>query len=240
MASPQRPLPKQPRRDNPPVLETFETGRARREISSGWRFGFWWVWILIIAGIWYVGFGWGTSGGWIWGHRQAVQTADDTALAGPGVAILDANNKLPFVGQGFQIQNVPVERDAGPRSYWIGSQFNSVPMLVVNASNMANPRGSSRDAAAGHKSAPAAAAGNPPNAAANAAGSPDRTANNSRSAAAIPATAPDEWLDVTGQILKAPPAGQAEQQWGLSTGDTDRLEGEGVYINATEMQTVAH
>lgn len=227
MASPQRPLPNEPRRDPPPELENLQTGRAQREVSSGWRFGFWWIWILIIAGIWYVGFGWGTSGGWIWGHRHAVQTTNDTALRGPGVAIVDASNKLPYIGQAFEIQNVPVQRVAGPQAYWIGSTFNSVPMLVVNASNAA---------AATAKTAPTA-----PAKTAKGSSGAAQTANQTSGktgTAANGAVQPRQWLDVTGRVVKAPPAAQAEQQWGLSAGDANRLESEGAYIDATAMQTV--
>lgn len=239
MASPQRQLPHEPHQDPRPELQNLQTGRAQKEISSGWRFGFWWIWILIIVGIWYVGFGWGNSGGWIWGHHNAVQTTNDTALAGPGVAILNASNKQPYVGQAFEIQNVPVEREAGPMAYWIGSRFNSVPMLVINASNSANQSANSAAPGAGSH-AKAAPANNPPNAAANAAESPNRTANNSGNPAAIPATAPREWLDITGKIVKAPPAAEAKQQWALSDADARQLESEGVYIQATQMQPVSH
>jgi hypothetical protein len=108
------------------------------------------------------------------------------------------------VGQAFLIQNVPVQRQAGPQAYWIGSTFNSVPMLVVNASNGAN-------------AAPAGSA-----------------ANNGGSAVAA-----RQRLDVSGRVVKAPAPAQAEQQWGLSPADANRLQSEGVYIQATEMQTVA-
>lgn len=203
MASPQRPLPEEPRQENPPELENLRTVRAQREVSSGWRFGFWWIWILIIAGIWYVGFGWGTSGGWIWGHHHAAATRNDMALQGPGVAILDASNKLPYVGQAFVIQNVAVQRMAGPQAYWVGSTFNSVPMLVVNASNGASP---ATDTGSGNNGGPGAT--------------------------------PQERLDVTGRVMKAPAPAQAEQKWGLDVADANRLQSQGVYIQATEMQTV--
>lgn len=232
MASPQRQIPHEPRQDPRPELQNLQSGGVQKEVSSGWRFSFWWIWVLIIVGIWYVGFGWGNSGGWIWGHRNPVQTTNDAALSGPGVPILNAANKQPYVGQAFEIQNVPVEREAGPMAYWIGSRFNAVPMLVINASNPAN-----QTANAGGNSAPGRATAAPAqNAAANAAGSPNRTANSSGVQSAVAAFQPHEWLDVTGKIVKAPSAAQAEQEWGLSDGDARELESEGAYIQATEMQ----
>lgn len=236
MASPQRQIPPDPRQDPRPELQNLETGRVQKEISSGWRFGFWWIWILIIVGIWYVGFGWGNSGGWIWGHRHPAGTVNDAALSGPGVTMLNASNKAQYIGQAFEVRNVPVERQAGPSAYWIGSRFNAVPMLVINSSNPANQTTNAGQGSSTH----AAPANQPPNAAANAAGSPNRTANNSGSQAAVPAFRPHEWLDITGQVVKAPPAAQAEQQWGLSAADANQMESEGVYIQATAMQPVSH
>jgi hypothetical protein len=42
--------------------------------------------------------------------------------------------------------------------------------------------------------------------------------------------------NVTGTIEKAPPAKQAQSKWSLSDDDTQRLEQEGVYIQATKLQ----
>lgn len=41
-------------------------------------------------------------------------------------------------------------------------------------------------------------------------------------------------VDVTGTVEKAPPAGQARQQWSLSSGDAARLQQQGAYIQATQ------
>lgn len=130
MATPQRQPDQTPRQRE---LENMQHGGVEREVSSGWRFGFWWLWILVIVGIWYVGFGWGDHGGWFRAGRRAanVQPTNDAQLSGPGLPILNANNKQNYVGQAFEIRNVPVEKRAGNQAMWIGSATNSTPMLLV-------------------------------------------------------------------------------------------------------------
>jgi hypothetical protein len=43
-------------------------------------------------------------------------------------------------------------------------------------------------------------------------------------------------VSVNGTIVKAPPAKQAQSKWSLSDDDTQRLEQEGAYIQATKLQ----
>lgn len=129
MGSPQRQPPGQPEQRRGPQLENLRTGKVEREVSSGWRFGFWWVWVLVIVGIWYVGYGWGGHGGWLRSRPAAVQ--NDTALTGQGTAMLNANNKARFANQAFSLRNVEVERRASDRALWIGSKFNAVPTLLI-------------------------------------------------------------------------------------------------------------
>lgn len=128
MASPQRRDP-----NPPPELVNLEKGGVERKVSPGWRMGFWWIWILIIAGIWYVGYGWGNHGGWFRAGRRAaaVEPRNDTQMTGDGVPILNATNKAQYVGQVFQIQNAPVEAKVSNEAFWIGNVNNSTPMLMV-------------------------------------------------------------------------------------------------------------
>lgn len=188
MASPQRRDPRQPRE-----LEDMQHRDVQKEIGPGWRGGYWWIWILIFVGIWWVAFGWGNSGGYVWGgHHRAAEMTNDTALGGPGVPILDASNKTRYIGQAFQVRNVPVQAQAGNQAFWIGSTTNSAPMLVVL------PKAG--EAADIHNG----------------------------------------WFNVAGQVEKAPPAAQAQQQWGLSQQDAQRLESEGAYIQATQAIRALH
>lgn len=130
MASPQRrPDPNQLRE-----LEDMQHRDVQKEIAPRWRFGYWWwAWIIIFVAIWWVSFGWGNSGGYIWGNHgaAAARPANDAVLAGPGVPILNATNKKIYIGQAFSVQNAPVQHVASHKALWIGNLNNSVPMLIV-------------------------------------------------------------------------------------------------------------
>lgn len=133
MATPQqRPDPEQPRE-----LEDMQHRDLQREIGPRWRFGFWWIWIIVFVAIWWVAFGWGNSGGYIWGHHGAARPVNDTMTAGPGLPILDAStaDKHNYVDQAFIIRNVQVEQVANPHAMWIGNANNSVPMLLMMPGN---------------------------------------------------------------------------------------------------------
>lgn len=193
MATPQRQIPPEPPRR--PELRNMSQGGAAKEVGPGWRFGFWWIWILVIVGIWYVGFGWGNSGGWVWGHRnRGVVSRNDTAVTGDGAVILNSANKRQYIGQAFQIQNAPVQRAASSVALWIGSPTNSTPMLLVTTGVPSNP------------------------------GTTDLAGGQS--------------IYASGRVTPAPTAAQAKQQWKLSDSDVAKLEQQGAYIQANQVQRV--
>lgn len=133
MGSPQRQYPPdqpdRPSRTGPQLENLRQVDNLDKQVSSGWRFGFWWIWALVIVAIWFVGYGWGGYGGWL-RARPAAQT-NDAAMTGPGIEMLNATNKARFANQAFQLRNVPVERRASSRALWIGSKFNSEPTLLI-------------------------------------------------------------------------------------------------------------
>ncbi len=185
----------------------------RPPVSRRWRHSYSWIIVFLVLGFWYVGFGWGNSGGWIWGNRTAsVPVADDGELSGTGVAILEVANKQDYVGQTFQVRNVSVDHWSGDRAVWIGSRHSYLPMLLILSSasplppQLAGASGTGNPGTGQSTDSPSGAAGNP------------------------------QRLDVTGKIVKAPPNAQAKQQWNLSDEDVDQLEEEGVYIQATAVQ----
>lgn len=219
MASPQRqfsaeadlsPAPQPQLHKGPPAPPKPRASRRR-------RYGYSWILLCLILGFWYAGFGWGDSGGWIWGHRDAsVAVPSNGELSGSGLVILEVANKQDYVGQSFQIQDVSVDHWSGDRAVWIGSRHSYLPMLLILPS--ASPL--------------ATAAGGTPNSGAS---------SSAGSAGSAPSsTAKVQRLDVTGRIVKAPPTAQAQQQWKLSDEDVDQLEEEGVYIEATAVQPAKH
>lgn len=180
------------------------TGKPR-----GWRYGSSWILLCLVLVFWYVGFGWGDSGGWLWGHRHAaVPVTNSGDLSGTGVAILEVANKQDYIGQSFQVSNVSVDHWSGSRAVWIGSRHSYLPMLLILPS------------------APSFAPATP--------GGDTAVAPGSGQSGSSPARV--QRLDVSGRIMKAPPLAQAQQQWHLSDEDVNQLEEEGVFIQATSVR----
>lgn len=205
MVSPQQQYPADPGLDPAPA--------SKSPASSRWRSGYAWIALALFLGVWYVGFGWGNSGGWIWGHRNAtVPVASKSEASTPGVVILEVANKQDYIGQSFQMSDISVDHWSSPRAVWIGSRHSYLPMLLILSSasplapaltTTASLAGSGTDASGGSATVSAATA---------------------------------QHLDVTGRIMKAPPTAQAQQQWHLSDDDVNQLEQEGVYLRATAVQ----
>jgi hypothetical protein len=111
-------------------------------IRGGWRW--WWAWALV-AGLvfWWAGWGWGTSGGFLWGTRNTPTSANlpvNPAIgtggaplpqaSGPGVQVLNANNKQAYVGKPFRVDDVQVQNKVNDQTLWIGTKTGP-PMLAV-------------------------------------------------------------------------------------------------------------
>lgn len=149
MASPQRPDPDEPRRDYRDY-EDLKRARMERRTSTGAGFAWWWAfWIIIIGlAVWWAGWGWGGSGGWWWGNRTGAPAygtpygngrttppaANQAAINGPGLDILNATDKNPYIGKPFEANDVPVQRQVNDHVLWVGAN-NATPMLLVLTGN---------------------------------------------------------------------------------------------------------
>ena len=170
-------------------LENLERRRLAGGSAAGWWFTWWWIWLLfLVAIVWFGGWGWGGYGGWWWGRPRAVAVY---RVSGPGIAVLNATDKQPYVGQQFQVENVPVQKRVTNEVLWVGTN-NSAPILLVLTG--------------------------PGNSAANAG---IRRGN---------------LVDVRGTVQKAPAQAQAKQEWSLSDNGAKRLENQGVYVQASQVQ----
>jgi len=92
----------------------------------------WLVGIILIAAFFYwIAWGWEGTGGYWW-NRQAtsIQSSASQPMTGTGLAAMNAANKQSYIGQPFQLSNVPVQRKVSNQMFWIGSNSQS-PMLVV-------------------------------------------------------------------------------------------------------------
>lgn len=61
--------------------------------------------------------------------------------SGPGIKVLDAADKQPFVGKHFQADNVPVERKVNDRALWITTGSNPPMLAVVAGGPNSSPSG---------------------------------------------------------------------------------------------------
>lgn len=174
-----------------------------------WRFAYAWMVLALLLAFWYIGFGWGDSGGWIWGHRNASATGATAGDLNAGLVILEVANKQDYIGQSFQIRNVAVDHWSSDQAVWIGSRHSYLPMLLVfPAASPLAPR----------------------------AVGPTGSGSSAGASAGTGTGAKVLYLNVSGKVMKAPPTAQAQQQWKLSDDDVDQLEQEGVYILATGVQ----
>lgn len=138
MASPQRPEFHGIPSDDDPQSRGLRPGHP----PAGRRVKFLIAWliaiILVAAFLYWVAFGWGGSGGYWW-HRQATPTQSSASqpMTGSGLAAMNATDRQPYIGQSFQLSNVPIQRKVSNRMFWIGPNSQS-PMLVVLNGNQ-NP-----------------------------------------------------------------------------------------------------
>lgn len=95
-----------------------------RRAAPGAGFAWWWFfWIVIIGlAIWWAGWGWGGTGGWWWGTRARTvpmygttyaalpPAANQAAINGAGLTVLNATDKHSYIGKSFTIYDVPYGR----------------------------------------------------------------------------------------------------------------------------------
>jgi hypothetical protein len=225
MATPQRnvsqpPPPKQP-------FDDVADRSIERAVGSGGWFGGIWIWgliaFIVIGAFWFVGWGMGGYGGWLWGSHpqvvairpegsasanqpgnnvqepnmtqngQGVNAAANGPAAGTGAAVLISGNKAPFVGQTLQVRDVPVDKVVGPRTLWIGKDQNTPTLVVL------------------------------------------RGADNHTSNAGLHA---GDHVDVIGTVARAPSVSEIVTELPqIGRADAKRLADEGAYVVATQVIT---
>ena len=103
-------------------------------VHGGWRWI--WVWPLIAAlFLWWAGWGWGGSGGWWFAHLHSENHVADSGgsraplqQADTARDILASRDKVMFIGQRFEANNIPVQKRVNSRVIWIGADN---PMLAI-------------------------------------------------------------------------------------------------------------
>lgn len=131
MALPQRRDPEEQQRRQLELERLEREPEIDRAGAGSWWLAWWWIWVLILLAIvWFGGWGWGGYGGWWLGRPRAVAVQTANGPQGQGIAVLNATDKQAFVGQRFQIRNVPIQKKVSDHVLWIGIN-NAAPMLVV-------------------------------------------------------------------------------------------------------------
>jgi hypothetical protein len=187
--------------------------------ASNRRRGLRWLWLWPIAAavvFWWAGWGWGSSGGWLFGHNRVDGVAaqrsgqnsgtrasaeikqqemvsrgdiakEKTYTTASGADIVASREKVIYIGKRFQATGIPIQRRVNGRVLWIGQ---GTPMLaVVNGT----PSAAERNAAPGRD------------------------------------------VNATGMVRQAPSPDQAKQRWGLSDEDMAQLEQQGAYVELSHL-----
>jgi hypothetical protein len=112
-------------------IRRMDANRQGRWYSRGSWWPILWIWLVIIGigCFWFVGWGWGSWGGY-W--RTRVHAGTVPPLGGSGVAIVETTNKTPFIGQVVDLQNVPVQSKVNNNVLWIGPNNQPPTLLVVS------------------------------------------------------------------------------------------------------------
>lgn len=98
--------------------------------------------VVVIAMVWFVGWGWHGHGGWLFsgpgvpklqGRNQngkQISTFFNTETSGSGLKILNSIHKQDFVGQSFQLEDAPVQTVVNQHAFWVGETLQN-KMLVI-------------------------------------------------------------------------------------------------------------
>lgn len=83
-------------------------------------------------------------------NPKVANPAYNGTIAGSGVKILDSTDKRPYVGQHFQIQNVPVQAKVNNDVVWVGTSGASRMLVVLEkpSTNNANHAETANDSQA--------------------------------------------------------------------------------------------
>lgn len=189
--------------------------RVEREVGAGVRYGWIWIWIaiIIILVIWFGGFGWGGYGGWWWGNRPQRALVQPNPANGQNAGLATngqpGGNNMALGGAGVQILT------AANKQAFVGKPFGirNVPVQDTNSNN---------------KRVFWIGANNIPPMLVVLEGNNDTTTNTN--------IQQGERVNVSGTVARAPSAADAKNMWKLSDDQAKRLEQQGAYIQATEVE----
>src|SRR5581483_5761486 len=72
--------------------------------------------------------------------------AFNTNVTGSGLNILDALDKQGYIGQAFEIRNIPIQELVNAHALWVGETHQSSMLVITSAGNPISTGGSDRGA----------------------------------------------------------------------------------------------
>lgn len=227
MASPQqRPDPNWERRAEPNRRGADLREVDRRELRSrgsgaAW-FAWWWIWLaVILCAVWFAGWGWGGYGGWWWGNRGAAYSAYPAGTAAGAAGSAAGTGMAAASGATANMNmvtgpSVAVLSAIDKRGY-IGKPFQVNDAVVTKVVNdrvlwigQSNYRGNGASMLVVLQGA------------ANA------------------HVSEGDLVNVTGTVHQAPAGAQARNTWKLTSNGQKRLEQEGAYVAARQVQSLSN
>lgn len=211
---------KRNRTELPNALNDLGDQRSVERVTrGGWRW--WWIWPAVLAvALWWAGWGWGGTGGWWWGRMSTHNTripahgaATTETIANAGAQqTIDREPLTNSLGRG------PAQTMTGPgvtilkahnKQAFVGKQFAANDIPVQQKLN---------DHAMwiGEKQ-------------------PMLAVVNRASHGVAARVVHGAVVDAKGTVEKAPPAAQAEREWGLNHAQATRLERDGAYLDVSEL-----
>ena len=187
--------------------------RVEREVGARVGYGWIWIWIaiIIILVIWFGGFGWGGYGGWWWGRRPQAAVVQPNAANGNNAGL--ATRGRPSTNGALAGAGVQILTSTNKQAF-VGKPFSivDVPVQQTNGNRVFW-----------------IGANNIPSMLVVLEGDQNTTANADIEQGSR--------INVTGTVERAPSAAEARRMWKLSDDDAKRLEQQGAYVQASQVQS---
>lgn len=192
-----------------------DRNKVEREVNARVGYGWIWIWIaiIIILVIWFGGFGWGGYGGWWWGNRPRTAVVGPNPANGQNAGLAPNGQPAP-AGSAAVITGSGVEILAATnKQFYINQPFGIRNVPVQKTTNNrafwigANDSDTMLVVLTGNQN----------------------NTGNSNIQNGIR-------VNISGTVERAPSAGQAKRMWALSDDGTKKLEQQGVFVQATQVQ----
>lgn len=199
---------------NDPNKPLGDHEKVAREVGAHVRYGWIWIWIviIIILVIWFGGFGWGGYGGWWWGSHPHTAVLPN----GPNAAV--PANPPPGIGQPESAGSHAALGGDGVQILTAADKHHFIKQPFVIRHVPVQKTNSDKAFWIGINNS-------------------DTMLVVLTGDAANGKIQQGQRVNVTGRVSRAPSAENAKRMWSLSDEDAKRLEEQGAFVQATQVQT---